>query len=543
MNSQFATRCFGAIPPLFSAGKTHRHDCWTQRRSLRIVYNYYEKLIDYHEPVAANTGRETLRRIARRVMLERGLQPEFRPEALAQLRAITGPSVERGPGIRDLRQLLWASIDNDDSRDLDQLSVAEPLPDGTVRIWVAIADVDALVPRGSPLDDHARLNTTSVYTAGEIFPMLPERLSTDLTSLAEGQVRLALVIEMTIDASGALSASDLYRAAVVNRAKLAYDSVAAWLEGHAPAPPAASAVPGLDRLLRLQDEVAQKLRHLRYQHGALTLQTLETRPVFAGEQLLDMRPERGNRAKELIEDFMVAANGVTARFLAQRGLPSLRRVLRAPERWSRIVALAADFGTTLPGTADAAALNDFLLSCRRRDPARFADLSLSIVKLLGRGEYALEMPGEASTGHFALAVEDYTHSTAPNRRFPDLITQRLLKAALEGRSTPYSAQELQQLASHCTQQEDNAAKVERQVHKSAAALLLASRIGTRFDAIVTGVASHGTWVRVESPTVEGKLVAGDRGLDVGDRVRVVLVHTDVERGFIDFERIGHDHGE
>jgi VacB/RNase II family 3'-5' exoribonuclease len=504
------------------------------------VYNYYEKLIDYHGPVAdpGNDSREVLRRIARRVMLERGLQPDFSPGALQQLRSITGPSVEHSPGIRDLRQRLWASIDNDDSRDLDQLSVAEPLPDGAVRIWVAIADVDALVPRGSPIDDHARLNTTSVYTAGEIFPMLPERLSTDLTSLAEGQSRLALAVEMTIDAAGALTQSDIYRATVVNRAKLAYDSVAAWLEGHAAAPVRVTAVPGLDSLLRLQDEVAQRLRRIRYGHGALTLKTLETQPVFKGELLLDVRPDLDNRAKQLIEDFMIAANGVAARFLAQQGLPSLRRVLRAPERWDRIVALAAQFGATLPPTPNAAALNDFLISRQRSDPARFPDLSLSVVKLLGRGEYALEMPGQPSTGHFALAVRDYTHSTAPNRRFPDLITQRLIKAALDARPAPYPRAELEQLASHCTQQEDNAAKVERQLQKSAAALVLASRIGASFDAIVTGASPKGTWARIDSPAVEGRIVQGNQGVDVGDHVRVILMRADVERGFIDFRRIG-----
>jgi len=471
-------------------------------------------------------------------MLERGLQPDFDAEAQRQLHAIAGPAREQGRAIRDLGHLSWASIDNDDSRDLDQLSVAEPLAGGAVRVWVAIADVDALVRRGSPIDDHARCNTTSVYTAAEIFPMLPERLSTDLTSLAEGELRLAVVIEMTIDAAGTLTESDVYRATVVNRAKLAYDSVAAWLEGHAPAPPPVTAVPGLDRLLRLQDEVAQRLRQGRFARGALALETIQARAVFDGELLLDLRPEHANRAKQLIEDFMIAANGVTARFLERRGVPSLRRVLRSPERWDRIVTLAAGFGASLPPTPSAAALNDFLVSRRRSDPEQFHDLSLAVVKLLGRGEYVLELPNADSVGHFALSVQDYTHSTAPNRRFPDVITQRLIKAALEERGAPYAPQELDQLASHCTMQEDNAAKVERQVQKSAAALLLASRIGERFDAIVTGASAKGTWVRIDSPTAEGKVVQGERGLEVGDRVRVVLVHTDVERGFIDFSHSG-----
>jgi VacB/RNase II family 3'-5' exoribonuclease len=489
-------------------------------------------------PDSAKTTREILCGIARRVMLERGLQPDFSADALRQLRSIAGPSLEQGPTIRDLRHLLWASIDNDDSRDLDQLSVAEPLAAGAVKVWVAIADVDALVARGSAIDDHARCNTTSVYTAAEIFPMLPERLSTDLTSLAESQLRLAVVIEMTIDAAGTVTESDIYRATVVNRAKLAYGSVAAWLEGHASAPAPVTAVPGLEGLLRLQDEIAQRLRQGRQARGALKLETIEARPVFQGDLLLDLRPEHGNRAKELIEDFMIAANGVAARFLAQRRLPALRRVLRSPEHWDRIVALAAGFGAKLSPTPSAPALNDFLTSRRQSDPDRFPDLSLSVVKLLGRGEYVLEGPDAPSVGHFALAVQDYTHSTAPNRRFPDLITQRLIKAALEHRGAPYSLPELDQLAAHCTMQEDNAAKVERQVQKSAAALLLSSRIGERFEAIVTGASPKGTWARIDSPTAEGKIVQGDRGLEVGDHVRVALAHTDVERGFIDFSRIG-----
>jgi len=487
---------------------------------------------------AAKPSREILRRIARRVMLERGLQPDFGAGALRQLETISAPPAEQGPAIRDLRHLLWASIDNDDSRDLDQLSVAEPLSQDAARIWVAVADVDALVQRGSQLDDHARCNTTSVYTVAEIFPMLPERLSTDLTSLAEGQARLALVIEMTIDAAGAVVESDIYRAMVLNRAKLAYDSVTAWLTGDAAMPARVAAVSGLDRLLRLQDEVAQRLRRRRYDSGALGLQTIQPRALFEGELLLDLRPELGNRAKELIEDFMIAANGVTARFLAHRALPALRRVLRAPERWGRIVALAAAFGASLPATPDAAALNEFLRGRQQSAPDRFPDLSLSVVKLLGRGEYVLALPGKPSAGHFALSVQDYTHSTAPNRRFPDLITQRLVKAALGGRAADYQPAELEELAAHCTMQEDNAVKVERQVQKSAAALLLASRVGESFEGIVTGASQKGAWVRIDSPTVEGKIVQGEQGLDVGDRIRAVLLHTDVERGFIDFRRVG-----
>jgi VacB/RNase II family 3'-5' exoribonuclease len=484
---------------------------------------------------SATANLDLLKRVARQAMLDRGLLPEFSAAALDQARSITTPATESGPQIRDLRDRLWASIDNDESRDLDQLSVAEPLADGAVKILVAIADVDAIVHRGSPIDDHARRNTSSVYTVPQVFPMLPEKLSTDLTSLVQDEDRLAIVIEMTVNPDATLGASQPYRAAVRNRAKLAYNGVGAWLAGSAPAPARLAAVPGLDQQLRVQDQVAQALRALRHDRGALTLETIEARPVFDGELLRDLKPELKNKAGELIEDFMIAANGATARYLASHGAPSLRRVLRSPKNWSRIVALAADLGDTLPPAPSALALNRFLAERRRADPERFADLSLCVIKLLGRGEYVLNLPGEEVPGHFGLAVDDYTHSTAPNRRYPDLVTQRLLKAVLMGRSLDYSTDELRALAAHCTMQEDNAAKVERQVGKSAAALLLAPRIGQRFDAIVTGAADKGTWARISSPTVEGRVVRGFKGLEVGDRVQVKLLRTDVERGYIDFE--------
>jgi exoribonuclease-2 len=367
--------------------------------------------------------------------------------------------------------------------------------------------------------------------------MLPENLSTNLTSLAQDADRLAIVTEMTIDAAGVLKTSAVYRAQVRNKAKLAYNGVAAWLTGSAPAPAAVGAVPGMDQQLRIQDRVAQALKTVRHLHGALTLESTEALPVFDGTMLSDLRPDEKNRAHELIEDFMIAANGVNARYLASRGLPSLRRVLRTPKNWDRIVALAAQCGERLPAGPSAPALNELLTKRRAADPAGFAVLSLSVIKLLGRGEYQLELPGQPIEGHFGLAVSDYTHSTAPNRRFPDLLTQRLLKATLTGHAAPYSADELGALALHCTEQEDNAAKVERQVGKSAAALLLAPRIGQAFDAIVTGAADKGTWVRISSPTAEGKLIRGVAGLAVGDPVRVRLVQTDVARGFIDFERL------
>jgi VacB/RNase II family 3'-5' exoribonuclease len=481
--------------------------------------------------VPPQTARIELAAIARRAMLEIGLSPDFSPAAAAQGSAFAQAAVDSS--VRDLSDRQWVSIDNDDSRDLDQVAVAESVSGGATRLLVAIADVDALVKRGSPIDDHARQNTTSVYTAAQIFPMLPERLSTDLTSLVQDQKRLAVVIEMVISANGEVSTSDIYRATVLNKAKLAYDSVASWLDGKTPTP-APLAAAGLEAQVRLQDQISQAIGRVRHAHGALTLETIESGAEFDGDALRALIPEQKNRAQDIIENQMIAANGVAARWLQGKGFASIRRVLRTPQRWDRIVALAAELGETLPAAADAVALNTFLAKRRSTDPDDFPDLSLSVIKLLGRGEYALEQPGEQIEGHFGLAVSDYMHSTAPNRRFPDLLTQRLLKAVLAGAGYPYSTNELRDLAAHCTEQEDNAAKVERLVRKSAAALLLASHIGQTFDAIITGAADKGTWVRIFSPPAEGRVIQGFHGLDVGQRVRVRLVHTDVERGFIDF---------
>jgi exoribonuclease-2 len=405
-----------------------------------------------------------------------------------------------------------------------------------VTVSVAVADVDAIVPIGSPIDEHARTNTTSVYTVARIFPMLPEQLSTDLSSLGEGVEREAFVVEMTVKPDGTLAGSDVYRATVKNHAKLAYNGVAAWLDGTAPAPARVAAVKGVDEQLRIQDKVAQMMRKRRFEHGALTLETVEARAVFHDGALQDLVPEGRNRAKDLIEDLMIAANGVTARYLDAKKLPSLRRVLKSPERWEKIVSLAAEMGETLPKAPSNVALEEFLNKRRAAAPEKFADLSLSVVKLLGRGEYAADLPGEAPAGHFGLALRDYAHSTAPNRRFPDLIAHRLLKSAMAGAKPAYTFDELRKLAEHCTVQEDAAAKVERRVRKSAAAQLLAPRIGQRFDAFVTGASPKGTYVRIAHPAAEGRLTHGASGLDVGDRVRVELVHTDFEKGFVDFAR-------
>lgn len=482
--------------------------------------------------------RAHLRAIAIAAMRERGLAPEFPADVLeeaASARAAAPQPVASG-GPRDLRSLLWCSIDNDDSRDLDQLSVAESLAAGAVKVLVAIADVDAIASRDTPIDRHAAINTTSIYTPGVMFPMLPERLSTDLTSLNADEDRLAVVIEFTLSKSGDITSSDLYRAVVRNHAKLAYNSVGAWLAGAGPLPAAAAAVPGIDAQLRLQDQVAQVLSQQRHEQGALDFATLELQPEFDGDAILDLHADERNRAKELIENLMIAGNGVTARFLDAHGFPSLRRVVRSPERWERIVTLAAETGDRLPGSPDVRALAEYLAKRRAAAPDRFADLSLVVIKLLGRGEYVVDPPGAEPPGHFGLAVKDYTHSTAPNRRYPDLLTQRLVKSVLAGTPSPYSIAKLEQLAAHCTEQEDAANKVERQVKKSAAAMVVEKRIGEVFDAVVTGASPKGTFVRLLTPPIEGKMVSGERGLDVGDRLRVRLVGVDVDRGFIDFAR-------
>ena len=482
--------------------------------------------------------RPILQRIARRAMLDRGLLPDFSSEALAELGEIKMPATVMNDPVRDLRALLWASLDNDDSRDLDQLTVAEARPGGNMKILVAVADVDLLVKNGSAINEHARHNTTSVYTAARTFPMLPEKLSTDLTSLNLHEDRRAIIIEMLVDAGGALQSSDIYRAHVRNHAKLAYNSVAAWLEGSATIPAALSAVSGLDENLRMQDRAAQGMKNLRHVHGALTLETSEARPIFEGDELRGLEAEKKNRAKDIIEDFMIAANGVTARYLSSRKLSSIRRVVRTPKRWERIVELAGELGFTLPHQPDPKALEEFLTKEKAADPLRFPDLSLAVIKLLGAGEYVAERPGAPAPGHFGLAVRDYTHSTAPNRRYTDLITQRLLKAAIEGTPTPYSNDELEVLARHCTEEEDAANKVERQVRKSAAAMLLEHRIGEEFDAIVTGAADKGTWARLLTVPVEGRVVQGFEDVDVGSRIRVQLASVDVHRGYIDLKKVG-----
>ncbi len=471
-------------------------------------------------------------------MTAHGFQPDFPPETRQQLADISAhpPQLTPSDKVRDLRGLLWSSIDNDTSKDLDQIEIAERLPsgDGDIKVMIGIADVDAFVGRDSPIDQHAERETTSVYTGVSIFPMLPNELSTGASSLLPDVDRPAVVTEFVVKASGTLSSSEVYRALVRNKAQLTYNAIGAWLEGMAPAPPKVAASAELQAQLKLQDEVAQTLRKLRYASGALNIDTAEVVPLLLNQEVTGVANVEKNPATELIEDFMIAANGVVARLLEK--VSSLRRIVKTPEHWDGIVRLAAAQGEKLPAQPDSKALNDFLVKRKAADPDHFADLSLAVIKLIGPGEYVLERPGDPEQGHFGLAVQDYTHSTAPNRRFADIVTQRLIKTLLDGKPGPYSDDELAAIAANCTQKGDAARKVEREMSKRLAAVAMSHRVGETFDAIVTGVTPKGTFVRVLQPHIEGLLAQGAQGLHVGDRVRAKLTRTDVQRGFIDFVR-------
>jgi VacB/RNase II family 3'-5' exoribonuclease len=476
-----------------------------------------------------------LQSAARQVMEEHGFQPDFPPQVNQQLSQILNNSnVHPDPGFRDLRSLLWSSIDNDTSRDLDQVEVAERLPGGGIKVLVGIADVDWLVPKATPIDLHAAVEGTTVYTGVENFSMLPEQLSTGLTSLLENEDRRAIVIEFVVDADGCLSGFELYPALLRNRAQLTYNAVGAWLGNGSSAPPKVAASPDLQAQVRLQDECAQLLKKARERRGALNIDTIEVRPLLVDQKIVNLVQDAKNRATDLIEDFMIAANETVAKKL--ESVSSIRRIVKTPERWDRIVALAAAHGGNLPAQPDAKALNDFLQKRKAVDPDHFPDVSLTVIKLMGPGEYVLERPGDPDQGHFGLAVQDYTHSTAPNRRYADLVTQRIIKATLAANSPAYSDAELADVARVCTLKEDAARKVEREMRKRIAAVAMSDKIGQTFDAIVTGVNEHGSFVRVLQPHVEGMLVQGKQGLDVGDRLRVKLVRTDAHRGYIDFAR-------
>lgn len=482
------------------------------------------------------TAQPDLQAKAKEIMLEHGFEPDFPPQVPQQLADLKNhpPQVAATSGARDLRSLLWSSIDNDTSRDLDQIEVAEQLQNGDVKVSIGIADVDSFIFKGTPIDLHAARETTTVYAGVHNFPMIPEELSTGITSLLENQDRLAVVIEFTVDSTGIVKASDVYRALVRNKAQLQYNSVGGWLEGKSSAPPKVAASSDLQVQLKLQDAVAQRLKNQRYQHGALSLESDEVRPIAVDDTVVNVVGQQKNRATELIEDFMVAANGVVARLLEK--VSSIRRIVRTPERWDRIVQLAARMNEKLPAQPDSKALNDLLLRRKAADPDHFADVSLAVIKLIGPGEYVFERPGDPAPGHFGLAVQDYTHSTAPNRRFADIVTQRLVKGMLPGQHNPYSDDELTSVAANCTQKENAAKKVEREMSKFLAAVAMQHRIGDVFEAIVTGSGDKGTFVRVLQPHLEGLLVQGQKDLDVGDRLRAKLVRVDVQKGYIDFAR-------
>jgi exoribonuclease-2 len=477
-----------------------------------------------------------LHTIARRAVAEAGFVPEFPAEVRRELSEPEDVSVAPGDGVRDMRGLLWSSIDNRESKDLDQVEYAEKA-EGGFRVLVGIADVDAYVHAGSAVDRRAAENTVSVYTPAEVFPMLPEKLSTDLTSLLEGVDRLAVVMELSVTAGGDIASKQVYRAVVHNRAKMDYDTVGAWLEGRGPAHEAFARVEGLEAQVRLQDEIARALHELRRRCGALELERNELVPVVENGRIIRLDERRHNRAQDIIESLMIAANTSMAELLQEHGVPSLRRVVRAPEMWPRIVETAEALGEQLPAEPDPRALSDFMQRRRAADPGSYAELSLSILKMLGPGDYMVEAPGLNQEGHFGLAVHDYTHSTAPNRRFPDLVTQRCLKAVVAGAAAPYTREQLEEIAAHCNEMESAARRVERRMRKVAAAVMLGEHVGETFDAVVTGVKPKGTFARLLRPPADGMVVRRARGLRVGDRVRVRLLSTDPERGFIDFARV------
>ena len=476
---------------------------------------------------------------ARQEMIDQGFEPDFPPEAMRQMealgrqQAVASPALI--PGIRDMRSMLWSSIDNDSSRDLDQAEVAERVSEG-IRILIAIADVDADVPAGSPIDKHAASQTTSVYTGVRTFPMLPEQLSTGLTSLNEAADRLAVVVDMVVAPDGSITSGGIYRALVRNQAQLTYNGVGPWLEGTHPAPAKVAASAALSAQLKLQDEAAQILFEERQRLGALNIDRVESEAVILDGRVQGITTREKNRATDLIENFMVAANGVMAETLSHAGVSSLRRVVKTPERWPRIVELAARYGEKLPAEPNSGALNVFLQNRKSSDAAHYADVSLAVIKLMGPGEYVLSRAGDPDLGHFALAAHNYTHSTAPNRRFADTVTQRLIKCVLTREPPPYTDQQLDSIAQNCTLKEDAARKVERVMNKRIAAVALQSRIGETFSAVVTGVTPKGVFVRITAPPAEGILVRGQQGVDVGDQLQVKLLSTDIRRGYLDFGR-------
>lgn len=474
--------------------------------------------------------------LAKKAMRERGFLIEFSPAVDNEINQIKSPLTQSSPPIANLTDKLWFSIDNDDSKDLDQITCAEIIDQNRFKIFVAIADVDSLVTKGSAIDLYAQHNTVSVYTPPKTFTMLPTKLSYDFTSLIENQERQAVVVEIEIDQTGLILKYITYQAVVKNKAKLAYNSLASWLEGKGPMPDKLAQTPNLPEQIQLQDKISKYLRQYRINHGAILFGTEEIQPIVKNGQVVAIDIVIENRARHLIEDFMITANTGIARFLRDKKIPSLRRVVRTPKRWDRIVEIAKTYGEVLPADPDSKSLENFLVKRKEQDPLNFSELSLTLIKLLGRGEYIVEYPDQKPVGHFNLSINYYTHFTAPNRRYIDLLNQRILKAVLNGKQIPYTSDELESLAKYCTLKEDDAAKVERQTKKSASILFISSKMNQTFDGIVTGAGQNGTWVHTFTPPIDGRVVQGYEHLDVGDKTKVTLIHVDVEKGFIDFKR-------
>jgi VacB/RNase II family 3'-5' exoribonuclease len=494
---------------------------------IRLLAFFYDwRMFDYQHKV-------NLASFAEQAMVEEGFVPVPPAAVLREVENLTDGLTDKiDSTVRDLRGLLWSSIDNETSLDLDQIEVAEKLENNSIRVLVAIADVDSFVPRGSAIDEFAAQNTTSVYTGVHTFPMLPDALSENLTSLLQDKERLAVVTDFTVAADGSAKLNDIYRAIVCNRAKMDYETVGAFLDGKGKL---AIEIEGLPEQIRLQDAAADRLRAVRERAGALEFGTIEASAIQGRNGELTLAVQQKNQARYLIENFMIAANVLMAQFLESKQLPALERVVKKPERWQRIVEIAASYKWKLPDEPNSKALADFLAARRRADAVHFPDLSLSIVKLIGAGDYTVVAPGDANeNGHFGLAVNDYTHSTAPNRRYADLVTQRLVKASIKERSAPYSIGELEQIAARCNERQTAARKVERRMRKTIAAEVLSRRVGEIFDAIITGVSPKGTFARLLNPPAEGKIVENESNVDVGDHVRVRLIKTDAQHGFVDF---------
>ncbi|HIJ06065.1 MAG: Exoribonuclease II [Methanomicrobiales archaeon 53_19] len=479
-----------------------------------------------------------LRKLADEAMERYGFSPKFPKNVLSEVERLNDEIIpEERRSARDLRSILWISIDNHDTMDIDQIQFCERGPDDEILVKIAIADVDHLVGKGSATDRHAAKHGTSIYTGVVTYPMLPVRLSEDITSLHPKKDKLAVVIEYAVLSDGSIRHGEIYPAIVRNKAKLVYEVVGEWLENQGVFPYEDLDIPALPEQLLLQHEAAQKMKAERAKQGFLDLETIEASPVMVEGSVTGLVIQQESPAHSLIEEFMISANRTLVARLNERSYPMIQRIVRTPRNWQGIVEEAASYHYRLPADPDVQALASFLIAMKKKDPESFPDLSLTIVKLMGPGEYVAIAPDEDSVGHFALAVTDYTHGTAPNRRYVDIIIQRLIKASLKTQPAPYDIDELTMLAQHLSASEKAAKKVERFMRKAAGAVLLRDRVGETFRGLVTGASEKGTYARIIDPPVEGRVVKNEDGLKVGQRVQVRLLNTDPEKGFIDFERI------